>query len=92
MSNASQLLGAGAAALPRAEPSRSYWTAGLYAAPAWALAAFVTIALPDVVPWGSRELFAANHWRGRARARRLSPSRRRVRGGCGPGSTIAAPG
>ena len=57
MSEASQLLGAGAAAQPRSEP-RALWTAGFYAAPAWALTAIVTLALPDVVPWGSRELFA----------------------------------
>ncbi|MGB3832493.1 MAG: ABC transporter permease subunit, partial [Mesorhizobium sp.] len=30
----------------------------LYAAAAWAVAAVVTAALPDVVPWGSRDLFA----------------------------------
>lgn len=35
------------------------WTNGLIAAAAWAAAALVTIALPDVVPWGSKDLFAA---------------------------------
>src|SRR5689334_2381128 len=35
------------------------WRHGLYAAGTWVLAAIVTVALPDVVPWGSRDLFAA---------------------------------
>jgi NitT/TauT family transport system permease protein len=34
------------------------WTNGLIAAAAWAAAALVTVALPDVVPWGSANLFA----------------------------------
>lgn len=34
------------------------WRHGLYAAGAWLLAAAVTVAFPDVVPWGSRDLFA----------------------------------
>ena len=34
------------------------WTNGLIAAAAWAAAALVTVALPDVVPWGSDGLFA----------------------------------
>jgi NitT/TauT family transport system permease protein len=57
MTEASQLLGAGAASAPHPFP-RPIWTAGFYAAAAWALAAVVTVAFPDVVPWGSRELFA----------------------------------
>jgi len=57
MSNASQLLDTSAPSLARS-PSRAFWTAGLYAAPAWAIAAIVTVAWPDVVPWGSRGLFA----------------------------------
>lgn len=35
------------------------WRHGLYAAATWLLAAIVTVALPDVVPWGSRDTFAA---------------------------------
>ena len=34
------------------------WTIGLVAAAAWAMAAAITIALPDVVRWGSTQLFA----------------------------------
>jgi NitT/TauT family transport system permease protein len=34
------------------------WTTGLVATAAWAAAAFITIALPDVVHWGSTTLFA----------------------------------
>jgi NitT/TauT family transport system permease protein len=57
MSHASQLLETDAPS--RARPaSRALWKAGLYAAPAWAVAAIVTVAWPDVVPWGSRALFA----------------------------------
>jgi NitT/TauT family transport system permease protein len=55
MSEAS--LGANAPSLTRAAP-RAFWAAGLYAALAWGVAAIVAVALPDVVPWGSRELFA----------------------------------
>jgi NitT/TauT family transport system permease protein len=33
-------------------------TSGLIAAVAWAAAAIATVALPDVVPWGSDGLFA----------------------------------
>jgi NitT/TauT family transport system permease protein len=33
------------------------WKQGLIAAVAWAAAALATIALPDVVPWGSAALF-----------------------------------
>jgi NitT/TauT family transport system permease protein len=36
---------------------RSLWTPGLYAAASWAAAAIVTKSLPDVVPWGSDDLF-----------------------------------
>jgi len=35
------------------------WTHGLLAALSWAAAAIITVSLPDVVPWGSRQLFAA---------------------------------
>jgi len=34
------------------------WRHGLIAAATWAAAALVTVAFPDVVPWGSRNLFA----------------------------------
>ena len=34
------------------------WTTGLVAAAAWAAAAVITTALPDVVKWGSTQLFA----------------------------------
>jgi NitT/TauT family transport system permease protein len=35
------------------------WRNGLIAAVSWAAAAFITVGLPDVVPWGSGGLFAA---------------------------------
>jgi NitT/TauT family transport system permease protein len=38
-------------------PERPLWTQGLYAATTWAAAAVVNEALPDVVPWGSDDLF-----------------------------------
>jgi NitT/TauT family transport system permease protein len=42
----------------RARPiGGAFWTRGLYAASAWAAAAIVNKALPDVVPWGSDDLF-----------------------------------
>ena len=34
------------------------WKQGLIAAVTWAAAALATVALPDVVPWGSAALFA----------------------------------
>jgi NitT/TauT family transport system permease protein len=34
------------------------WKHGLVAAAAWIAAAIITAALPDVVPWGSRDLFS----------------------------------
>jgi NitT/TauT family transport system permease protein len=37
---------------------RAVWTHGVIAAAAWAAAALVTVGLPDVVPWGSANLFA----------------------------------
>ncbi len=61
MSNAIEALGVGAAAGSPAAASGArtpIWRAGLAAAAAWAAAAVVTVALPDVVPWGSKELFA----------------------------------
>lgn len=38
-------------------PGRAVWKHGLFAAATWLLAALVTVALPDTVPWGSRDLF-----------------------------------
>ncbi|PYF12654.1 NitT/TauT family transport system permease protein [Rhodobacter viridis] len=35
------------------------WPAGLLASLVWAAASGITLALPDVIPWGSTELFAA---------------------------------
>jgi NitT/TauT family transport system permease protein len=37
---------------------RPLWVPGLYAAATWGAAALVTKALPDVIPWGSDDLFA----------------------------------
>src|SRR5262245_32887223 len=34
------------------------WRPGFYAAASWLTAAVVTVAFPDAVPWGSRDLFA----------------------------------
>jgi NitT/TauT family transport system permease protein len=36
----------------------SVWKQGLIAALAWAVTAIITVGLPDVVPWGSADLFA----------------------------------
>ena len=45
-------------ALSQARPvDRPVWRSGLYAAASWAAAAFVTKALPDVIPFGSGDLF-----------------------------------
>lgn len=38
--------------------TRGFWTPALYAAASWAAAAIVTKALPDVIPFGSSDLFA----------------------------------
>lgn len=38
--------------------ARQLWWPGFYAAAAWVLAAAITIGLPDVVPWGSANIFA----------------------------------
>ena len=59
MSNAIEALDGGAersAALGGLH--ENVWASGLVAAVAWAAAAIATIALPDVVPWGSAGLFA----------------------------------
>jgi NitT/TauT family transport system permease protein len=61
MSNAVETLGVGAAAgspVAARSDQKATWKQGLYAAAAWAAAALVTVALPDVVPWGSARLFA----------------------------------
>ena len=62
MSNVSQTLGANAttsSSLALRGIQQVIWTNGLFAAAAWAAAALITVGLPDVVPWGSAELFAA---------------------------------
>ena len=41
-----------------AAPRRPVWRHGLLAGGTWLAAALVTAALPDTVPWGSRNLFA----------------------------------
>ena len=49
-----------ASALPAAASrTGAVWTTGLVAAVAWAAAAVITVALPDVVRWGSTQTFAA---------------------------------
>ena len=49
-----------ASALPAATSrTGAVWTTGLVAAVAWAAAAVITVALPDVVRWGSTQTFAA---------------------------------
>ena len=61
MTNAVEARGVGAAAGSSAAAHAAQtpiWKSGLYAAAAWAAAALVTVALPDVVPWGSAGLFA----------------------------------
>src|ERR1700734_3117778 len=46
-------------ALSPARPcDRPMWRSGLYAAASWAAAVIVTKALPDVIPFGSSDLFA----------------------------------
>lgn len=49
----------GPALAARAEGLPHLWGHGLAASLAWAAAAVVTVSLPDVVPWGSGDLFAA---------------------------------
>ncbi|WP_181703132.1 ABC transporter permease [Chthonobacter albigriseus] len=57
MSNATQSIEAGGFAA-NAGWSGQLWLPGLIAAASWAATAVVTVALPDVVPWGSAGLFA----------------------------------
>jgi NitT/TauT family transport system permease protein len=62
MSEAIRTLDAGSAATDPAALRRLWqtvWRNGLFAALTWGAAAVVTLALPDVVPWGSGGLFAA---------------------------------
>jgi NitT/TauT family transport system permease protein len=61
MSNAIETLDGAPASAPTSlnAVQQVIWTNGLIAAAAWAAAALFTIALPDVVPWGSAGLFAA---------------------------------
>jgi NitT/TauT family transport system permease protein len=65
MSNAVESLNVGAAVGSSADPAVSrkgrsaLWASGLYAAAAWAAAAVITVALPDVIPWGGERLFAS---------------------------------
>jgi NitT/TauT family transport system permease protein len=58
MTDAAQTVGEAAAADPIAILP-GVWRDGLLAALSWAAAVLVTVSLPDVVPWGSRDLFAA---------------------------------
>ena len=57
MSEATQAVGPAAPTLSRSL-GRPVWTPGLYAAASWAAAAAVTKALPDVIAFGSADLFA----------------------------------
>jgi NitT/TauT family transport system permease protein len=58
MSEVAQTFGDGAVSEPSAGVGR-LWRNGVLAAISWAAAAFVTVGVPDVVPWGSGVLFAA---------------------------------
>src|SRR5579862_811863 len=60
MSNAIETLDGGATRSPTSlrGVQQAVWTNGLFAAAAWAAAALVTVGLPDVIPWGSANLFA----------------------------------
>ncbi len=57
MSQATQVFEPVARSLAR-PIGRPIWTPGLYAAATWAAGAIITKALPDVVPWGTNDLFA----------------------------------
>ena len=54
------------------------WATGLAAAMAWAAAAAITVALPDVVKWGSTPLFAALVGSGAVLLAGLSPAVHRL--------------
>jgi NitT/TauT family transport system permease protein len=58
MSEVAQTFGEGAVSEPSAIVG-GLWRNGVLAAISWAAAAFVTVGLPDVVPWGSGGLFVA---------------------------------
>jgi NitT/TauT family transport system permease protein len=58
MSEVAQTFSDGAVSEPSAGVGR-LWRNGVLAAISWAAAAFVTVGVPDVVPWGSGVLFAA---------------------------------
>ena len=59
MSNAIEALGGRAERSPALSGlHEKVWASGLIAGAAWAAAAIATVALPDVVPWGSDGLFA----------------------------------
>jgi NitT/TauT family transport system permease protein len=58
MSEVAQTFGDGAVSEPSAVVGR-LWRNGVLAAISWAAAAFVTVGVPEVVPWGSGVLFAA---------------------------------
>ncbi|MER9210214.1 hypothetical protein [Mesorhizobium sp. M0771] len=57
MSDAIQALDSGGVEA-RSATFGGVWKFGLYAAAAWAATAVITVALPDVVPWGTADLFA----------------------------------
>lgn len=57
------------------------WRTGLVAAVAWAVAGAVAVALPDVVRWGSTQLFAGIMAAGAAALALLSPLVHRLGGG-----------
>jgi len=57
MSEVAQTFGEGAVSEPSAIVG-GLWRNGVLAAISWAAAAFVTVGVPDVVPWGSGGLFA----------------------------------
>jgi NitT/TauT family transport system permease protein len=58
MTDAVQTAGEGSVA-DRVAIFSGVWRDGLLVVLSWAAAALVTVSLPDVVPWGSRDLFAA---------------------------------
>ena len=60
MSNAIEALEGRVASAPTSLRGlhQAIWVSGVIAAAAWAAAALATIGLPDVVPWGSANLFA----------------------------------
>jgi NitT/TauT family transport system permease protein len=57
MSQATQAIDPVAPSVVRPD-DRPLWISGIYAAASWAAAALVTKSFPNVVPWGSDDLFA----------------------------------